>query len=257
MRRALPGLMGRALTRLRLRRCDEVGAGSILEGAPWIYNAGRFVLGHRVTIASRPVQSHFVIMGGGSLEIGDEVTIGHGAALAAFQRVQIGSGTWLGPFVSISDTDFHVAGERDDRPVPAPVMVGTGVRLETRVTLLRGSTVSDGTTIAAGSVVSGHIPPGVLAAGNPARVVTRGQADSLGDPLERIPAIVAETLGLASPVSARNPMNEIPQWDSLGALRVLLAIEDSLAVTLDEAAVVRAKTVSELSDLVRAALSAG
>jgi len=252
-----PGLVARALTRLRLRGCDAVGTDAALEGTPWIANAGRLVLGRRVTIVSRPVQSHFVVVRGGTLEVGDDVTIGHGAALAAFKLIRIGSGAWIGPFASISDSDFHAASGRDDRPVTTPVTIGRGVRLETRVTLLRGSSVADGTTIAAGSVVSGHIPPGVLAAGNPARVVTSGRFGGEADPLDRVPTIVAETLGLVAPPSAWTLLNEIPPWDSLGALRVLLAIEESLGVTLDETGVARARTVSELTDLARAALSTG
>jgi acetyltransferase-like isoleucine patch superfamily enzyme len=45
------------------------------------------------------------------------------------------------------------------------VWIGAGV------TVLGGASISDGCVIAAGSVVRGHIPPRVVAAGVPARII--------------------------------------------------------------------------------------
>ena len=63
----------------------------------------------------------------------------------------------------------------------APVAIGDDVWLARGVVVLPGATIGEGAVIGAGSVVTRHIPPWVVAAGQPARVVreirTRGGAD--------------------------------------------------------------------------------
>lgn len=57
--------------------------------------------------------------------------------------------------------------------ISKPVVIGCDVWITSRVTILGGSTIGDHSVIGAGSVVSGDIPPGVFAAGNPARVIKK------------------------------------------------------------------------------------
>lgn len=52
-----------------------------------------------------------------------------------------------------------------------PITVGRNCWIGAGAIILGGVTIGDGTTIGAGSVVTKSIPPRVLAAGNPARVV--------------------------------------------------------------------------------------
>src|ERR1041385_2813008 len=52
-----------------------------------------------------------------------------------------------------------------------PVTLGKSVWLPWRVFIMPGSTIGDGTVIGANSLVSGNIPPGSLAVGNPAKVI--------------------------------------------------------------------------------------
>jgi acetyltransferase-like isoleucine patch superfamily enzyme len=108
----------------------------------------------------------------GVLEIGDDVSIGHGAAIAAYKEVRLGNGTRVGPFVIIMDTNFHVIGDQNERhDKPAPITIGSGVRIGSHVTILRGSVIRDGASIVAGSVVSGVVLAGVRAGGVPARAL--------------------------------------------------------------------------------------
>lgn len=59
-----------------------------------------------------------------------------------------------------------------------PVRIGDDVWIGARVTILPGADIGNGAVIGAGSVVRGKIPPMVVAAGNPARVVgMRGNAE--------------------------------------------------------------------------------
>ncbi len=76
-------------------------------------------------LASRPVPSHLVAGPGAILHIGNDVSIGCGAAIAAIQHVHIGDGTRIGPFVIIMDTNFHGApGDQSLQHDCRPVTIG-------------------------------------------------------------------------------------------------------------------------------------
>jgi len=158
-----------------LRSCAHVGERPHLVGRPSIYaKPGRISLGRRVYLSSRPIVSHRATGPDGILEIGDDVAIAYGAAIAAFERVQIGDGTCIGPFAIIMDTNFH--GAVADRAVEhdcRPVVIGKNCRIGSRVTITRGAVIGDGAEILAGSVVGSSIPAGACAGGARAQVLGR------------------------------------------------------------------------------------
>lgn len=53
----------------------------------------------------------------------------------------------------------------------APIIIEDNCQVGVNVTLLPGVTIGAGSAVGAGSVVASDIPPGVVAAGNPARVL--------------------------------------------------------------------------------------
>lgn len=141
-------------------------------GAQLILAAGgRIEVGRGVT--ARP---DLTISTRGVVSLGDRVFLGRGVNIACYEQVKIGDDTRLAERVSIHDSD-HVmeplsdrAGRRADALV-APVAIGARVWLGANVVVVRGVTIGDDVVVAAGSVVTGDLPAGVLAAGAPARVV--------------------------------------------------------------------------------------
>ena len=86
LRMSMRDLFGVARSALWLRACDHVGDEPRLHGRPTVMaSGGRILIGDRFRLASRPVPSHLVAGPGGVLEIGDDVSIAHGAAVAAFE----------------------------------------------------------------------------------------------------------------------------------------------------------------------------
>ncbi len=109
---------------------------------------------------------------------GAEIVIGDGAAMSgvaicAQLRVTLGHRVVIGANSVIADTDFHglEPERRFDPGAAAPIVIEDDVFIGTRVLVLKGSRIGRGAVIGAGSVVSGHVPPGVVAAGNPARII--------------------------------------------------------------------------------------
>ena len=131
-------------------------------------------------------KSRFVTMGtvhlsagvGISVGRGSSVTIGENTHLGARSRVlsqcsiEIGSGCAISWDVSIMDFDAHSMKEGDRvREDKSPVRIGDMVWIGADAKILKGVSIGKGAIIGSGAVVTKDVPPGVLAAGNPARVI--------------------------------------------------------------------------------------
>lgn len=109
------------------------------------------------------------------LSIGDEFGMTGGSIVCA-ENISIGNRVFMGANSIISDTDFHPieAAIRNERPADgatAPITIGDDVFIGMNCLILKGVTIGNGSVIGAGSVVSRDIPAGVIAAGNPAKVI--------------------------------------------------------------------------------------
>jgi len=116
---------------------------------------------------------------GATLEIGDRSFINYGGSISAMSSVSIGADATIGPHCLILDNDFHELdpGRRNEMPASRPVVLEQNVWLGARVIVLPGVRIGKNSAIGAGSVVTKDIPPDVVAAGVPARVIRKLSAD--------------------------------------------------------------------------------
>jgi acetyltransferase-like isoleucine patch superfamily enzyme len=243
------GAISRATSAWRLFSVTRVGKRAQVRGTPYVSNRGSIVIGDDFRFGSSPSQSHLITTPGALIDIGDRVVISFGAAISAQREVRIGDDTEIGPFAVIMDADFHRADDRSQQGEMGPIRVGKGVQIGARVTILRGSEIGDGARIASGSMVSGKVPAGAVYGGVPARPVSeKAETDALD-----IPALIMRVLGLHERPAPSDGPDQIPQWDSLGALRLLLAIEDTFDIALGEDDMKSARSVAQLTDVVSAA----
>ncbi|MCL4238966.1 MAG: acyltransferase [Anaerolineae bacterium] len=99
-----------------------------------------------------------------------------GGTICAEESITIGDDVWVGANCVITDTDFHPLdlAARLARPLDgatAPVIIEDGVFIGMNSLVLKGVTIGAGSVIGAGSIVTRSLPPGVIAAGNPARPI--------------------------------------------------------------------------------------
>jgi acetyltransferase-like isoleucine patch superfamily enzyme len=109
------------------------------------------------------------------IELGDRVEFNNNTFLKSEGAgIRVGADGLFGAEVQIFDSNFHdldPARRRDGRPRLAPVDIGPNVFVGMGVKILKGVTVGADSVLGAGAVVTSSIPAGVIAAGNPARVI--------------------------------------------------------------------------------------
>jgi acetyltransferase-like isoleucine patch superfamily enzyme len=110
-----------------------------------------------------------------SVQIGDRAEINNDVFIKSEgPGIVIGADALLGSRIVIYDSDFHELDPRRRRggtPAMGRVELGENVFIGDRVMILKGVTIGAHSVVGAGSVVTGSIPSGVIAVGNPARVV--------------------------------------------------------------------------------------
>ncbi|MGC4110004.1 MAG: sugar O-acetyltransferase [Nocardioides sp.] len=105
--------------------------------------------------------------------VGDRVFANFGLVCLDIAPVTIGDDTRIGPGVQLL-TPLHPlepGPRREGWERGEPITIGRNVWLGGGVVVLPGVTIGDDTVVGAGSVVVHDLPPGVLAVGNPARVI--------------------------------------------------------------------------------------
>jgi len=104
------------------------------------------------------------------VRVGRRASVGLMVMLDVFfpHYISIGDNSIIGYNTTILCHEFLVPEYRIGR-----VEIGSGVLIGANCTILAGVRIGDGATVAAGSLVNRDVPPGVLAAGVPARIRCR------------------------------------------------------------------------------------
>ena len=119
------------------------------------------------------VQPPFGCDYGYNVSVGDNVYINFNTVILDCAPVTIGHGTQIGPGVQLLAADHprdpHV--RRDLLEFARPISIGSNVWIGAAALVFPGVSVGDDSIVGAGSVVTRDIPAGVVAVGNPCRVV--------------------------------------------------------------------------------------
>ncbi len=113
--------------------------------------------------------------GGRFVHFGNKVYANFGLTLVDDTHIYVGDETLFGPNVVIATARHPLEAElrRHALQSNAPVRIGRNCWIGAGVLIMPGVTVGDNTVIGAGSVVTRDLPAGVLAVGNPCRVLRR------------------------------------------------------------------------------------
>ena len=107
---------------------------------------------------------------------GESVSVGTNSTIVSWSGIRIGNGALIAGGCSLSAgrfdfDDLNRSIAEQDSYSTGPIVIDENVWIATRVTVLDGVHIGEGAIISAGSVVTGNIPPGAVAHGNPAKVV--------------------------------------------------------------------------------------
>ena len=109
---------------------------------------------------------------GSNIELGERVFFNFNCVVLDVCRVVIGDFTLFGPAVQIYTATHPMNAElRRKQECGKPIEIGSDVWVGGGAIICPGVKIGSKTVIGAGSVVTRDIPAGVLAAGNPCRVI--------------------------------------------------------------------------------------
>ncbi len=148
----------------------------------YIHIGAHTVLGPYISLSAGMVPGQSMVTDP-VVSIGDRCLIGKGSGIVGHLEVVIGDDVWTGHHVYITDQNHGY--ERLDLPISKqhmperPVHVGDGSWLGHGTVVLPGARIGRHVVVGANSVVTGELPDYCVAAGAPARVLKRLDADDV------------------------------------------------------------------------------
>ena len=114
----------------------------------------------------------FYTTGGENIRIGRNVFINQNCTMYDLGGIDIADDVMIGPNVSIITSGHPIEpSQRHACVIAKPIVIEKNVWIAAGATILGGVTVGENSVVAAGSVVTRHVPPNTLVGGNPARVI--------------------------------------------------------------------------------------
>ncbi len=112
---------------------------------------------------------------GYNIEIGEDFYVNHNCVILDCAPVKFGDNVLIGPNCGFYTAAHPIKPEerRTGMEFAKPIIVGDDVWFGGGVQVMPGVTIGRGSVIGAGSVVTKDIPEGVIAAGNPCRVIRK------------------------------------------------------------------------------------
>ena len=112
---------------------------------------------------------------GCNIEIGENFYTNHNCIILDGAKVIFGDNVFIAPNCTFSTAGHPLDTEQRNQGLEYayPIVVGDNVWFGASVTVLPGVTIGSNTVIGAGSVVNRDIPEGVVAVGNPCRVLRK------------------------------------------------------------------------------------
>jgi acetyltransferase-like isoleucine patch superfamily enzyme len=119
------------------------------------------------------IESPFNCDYGYNITVGDNFYTNTNCCILDCAKVTIGNNVWIGPNVGIYTPNhaFDSKERTDGYEKSLPIEIGDNVWIGGGVTIIGGVKIGQNSIIGAGSVVTKNIPAGVIAAGNPAKVI--------------------------------------------------------------------------------------
>lgn len=110
---------------------------------------------------------------GYNIETGGGFFANHNCIILDAAKVVFGENVFIGPNCCFTTASHPLDAERRNAGLEFahPITVGNNVWFGMGVSVMPGVTIGDGAVIGAGSVVTKDVPPGVVAVGNPCRVL--------------------------------------------------------------------------------------
>ena len=125
--------------------------------------------GHKTNLSSVNIGSRR-----GSIAIGDYVLIMNGVRISSASSIIIGDGCMLATNCYLTDSDWHDIYDRTSIPGgSAPIVLERGAWVGDSAIVCKGVRIGENSIVGAGAVVTRDVPPNVIVAGNPARVVKK------------------------------------------------------------------------------------
>jgi acetyltransferase-like isoleucine patch superfamily enzyme len=121
------------------------------------------------------VHGFFKVLNAANVQIGKNVSINHGVFIQGRNRIILGDNVTLSPYCMLFDSGLDIEDIHGKqvpvRHVDSTITIENGVWIGGGAIVLPGVSIGANSIVGAGSVVTRSVPPSVIIAGNPARII--------------------------------------------------------------------------------------